>query len=496
MKSFDVIIIGSGLGGLLCAHILSKEGMNVCVIEKNNQIGGCLQTFKRNGCVFDTGVHYIGSLDEGQITNRFFKYFGLMDRLNLKRMDEEGFDVLDLNGERFKYPMGYDRMIDSLRARFPKEQKAIVDYVEQMNKVIDSLDLYNLRIPESTLSLNPYFSTNFAEYLASITNNPQLQNVLAGLNFLYAGDKRTTSLYLHATVIHSFISSAWRPVDGSSQIADILMDDILEFGGTILKDSKVHKLNVEDGVVTYAELINGEQLTADKFISNTHPTVTLDLIDNDKIRKPYRERIHNLDNTTSSFTIYACLHENAYPYENFNHYRINSNSVWQLENDAKVWPQGYMFLTPASSESDQYANCAIIMTFMDFREVERWQDTTINKRGEDYAQFKQEKAELLLDSVEEIRPGFRKHIKKYYTSSPLTFRDYTGTKNGSIYGIAHDCNNPIRSYVPVRTKISNLFFTGQNIGNHGVLGVTAGSIQTCAEFFGMEYLIKQIRAAS
>ena len=66
---YDVIIIGSGLGGLQCAYILSKEGYNVCVLEKNNKLGGCLQTFRRNNTLFDTGMHYIGSMDEGQVLN-------------------------------------------------------------------------------------------------------------------------------------------------------------------------------------------------------------------------------------------------------------------------------------------------------------------------------------------------------------------------------------------------------------------------------------------
>ena len=62
---YDVVIIGSGLSGLQCAYILSKEGFSVCLVEKQRILGGCLQTFSRCGTVFDTGMHYIGGLDEG-----------------------------------------------------------------------------------------------------------------------------------------------------------------------------------------------------------------------------------------------------------------------------------------------------------------------------------------------------------------------------------------------------------------------------------------------
>ena len=54
---YDYVIIGSGLGGLISAVILAKEGKKVCVLEKNNQYGGNLQTFVREKVIFDTGVH-------------------------------------------------------------------------------------------------------------------------------------------------------------------------------------------------------------------------------------------------------------------------------------------------------------------------------------------------------------------------------------------------------------------------------------------------------
>lgn len=90
MSKYDIIIIGSGLGGLECGAILSKEGYHVCVLEKNELFGGCFQTYQRGGHRMDTGIHYIGSLDEGQIMNQYFRYFGIMDKLSIQRMDEEG----------------------------------------------------------------------------------------------------------------------------------------------------------------------------------------------------------------------------------------------------------------------------------------------------------------------------------------------------------------------------------------------------------------------
>jgi all-trans-retinol 13,14-reductase len=103
---------------------------------------------------------------------------------------------------------------------------------------------------------------------------------------------------------------------------------------------------------------------------------------------------------------------------------------------------------------------------------------------------------MFIDRIGKQFPGIRDKIKTYYTSTPLTYRDYTGTLEGSIYGIMKDCNNPLKSFILPRTKIPNLLMTGQNINLHGVLGVTIGSLLTCGELIGFQNLLKKIKDAS
>jgi all-trans-retinol 13,14-reductase len=132
---------------------------------------------------------------------------------------------------------------------------------------------------------------------------------------------------------------------------------------------------------------------------------------------------------------------------------------------------------------------------MKFREVIQWEHTTVEKRGEEYRRFKQQKAEELIDLVESRFPGFRSSIDSYYAATPLTYRDYTGIPEGSMYGILKDCNNPKKSYISAITRIPNLFLSGQNAGGgmHGVLGVTVSALFTCAQFMPVEDLLKKIR---
>ena len=83
-------------------------------------------------------------------------------------------------------------------------------------------------------------------------------------------------------------------------------------------------------------------------------------------------------------------------------------------------------------------------------------------------------------------------IEKIHTTTPLSYRDYTGTIDGSAYGIVKNYQYPQISFVSTRTKLKNLFLTGQNLNVHGALGVTLTAMLTCSEFVGQEYLAKKV----
>ena len=506
MQKYDVVIIGSGLGGLLCGYILSKEGYNVCILEKNRQIGGCLQTFVRNGCIFDTGMHYVGSLEKGQILYRFFKYFDLINKIKIKKLDEDAFDIISIAGTEYKYAQGYDNFVNTLLQNFPDEKDALIKYTDKLKEITNSLNLYNLReIKTHNIIENEYITLGAFDYIKSITRNERLRNVLSGLNSLYAGEKDKTPLYCHAIINNSLIESAWRFVDGGAQIAEFLSDSIIANGGTILKKCQVKKLipDANNKNISFTELSGSELIEAKYFISNTHPVKTLEMLDTGLIRKSYRNRLNSLENTIGMFTLYIVFKENTFKYLNYNIYHYNDNNVWgtatyldtatYLKNK---WPDGYMCYTPANSKSDVYADCMIAMTYMKYDELKKWENTTVEKRGNDYLEFKEYKVQRFINELEKRFPGLREKIKAYYTSTPLTYRDYTGTVNGSAYGILKDYNNPLKAFIPTKTKIPNLFLTGQNIGSHGILGVTIGSLLTCAEFLGLNYLIRKVNEAS
>jgi all-trans-retinol 13,14-reductase len=494
---YDVVIIGSGLGGLQCAYILSKEGYNVCIAEKNKQLGGCLQTFKRNNTVFDTGMHYIGSMDEGQVLNRFFRYFKLTGNLELRRMDENGYETIMYGDKEYKFAMGYDNFTDTLLRSFPGQKEALLKYTGKMKEISNSVDLYNLRdySSQSPRYIN-YYSRGIYEFIESITDDLKLRSVLAGISPLYAGVKERTPMYIPLIIHSSYTESAYRFVDGGSQISDLLKQYITENGGTIMTEAEVTNLNFESGLLKSVKINNKEEIEGEYFISDIHPKTLLKIPGNVPFRPAFKKRLSAIEDTYGIFTLYLAMKERSFEYLNTNFYVYKTDNVWEgTAYTKKNWPRGYMMHITPKSGDEKYSDAIIINTFMKWSDVAPWENSSVEHRGDDYREFKRQKAEQLLNVLEQDFPGIRNKIKAYYTSTPLTYRDYIGTHRGSIYGLLKDYNDPLRTMLLPRTNVKNLLLTGQNINVHGVIGVTICSVMTCSELIGSKYLLQKMSEA-
>jgi all-trans-retinol 13,14-reductase len=494
MKKYDVVILGSGLGGLQCGYILSKHGYKVGIFEKQPQLGGCLQVFHRKGYTFDTGMHYLGGLGEGEILRQLFDYYSITKDVKLKKLDAHCFDKIVIQNDVFPYAMGYDNFIETLAQYFPAERQGITQFIEAIQTIAYASPLYDLRKINSPAFLeSDYIKKSVGEFIASFTKNPVLQNVLAGTNPLYAGFPEKTPVYIHALILHSYIRSSWRIIGGSHTIVDSLVNSIRNMGGEIFNHHEITKINCDNEKVVSVETSLGEIIESKYFISNIHPAKTLELIDSHLIRKAFRYRINNMENTTSNFTLYLAFKPNCVPYLNYNHYQYFGKSVWHTQKyTPDEWPKSFLYMHQSRIEMEKYANSAQVLAFMNYKDVAPWENTQIGKRGQDYLDFKEEKALQLIDCLEKDYPGTKENIAFYETSTPLTYRDYTGSKNGSLYGILRDCHSPAETFVSQRTKIPNLFLTGQNINAHGFLGVSIGSIITCAEFLGVDTIMNDI----
>ncbi|MBT3209299.1 MAG: all-trans-retinol 13,14-reductase [Bacteroidetes bacterium] len=416
-----------------------------------------------------------------------------MDKLKIKRLDIDCFNKISfVDNVEYPFAQGHNNFIEKLAAYFPRSQKNLKAYIKTLKDICHSFPLYTIDSSSGTTTSEIVLKQSAFKYLQSVHPDNRLQQILAGMNSLYGGVAEKTPLYVHALINYSFINSAWRLVDGSSQLATKIAEVIKINGGEILTSSKVLSISGKDKHVQYIELENGERIFADKIISNLHPAVTLKMIPSELSKKVYKRRITSLENTIGMFTLYVVLKKNSFSYLNFNHHYFSTVNAWTSNYSEKSWPEHYFLYTPAISKSDQYADGLIAMTYMNFEEVKKWGNTFVENRGSEYLEFKLKKAEKLIDCIEKKFPNFRQSIDCYYTSTPLTYRDYTATPEGTSYGILKDYNDPLSTIITPKSRIKNLYFTGQNLNMHGILGVTIGAVLTCSEIIGINYLLKKI----
>jgi len=476
-----VIIIGSGMGGLSCGVIMAKNGYDVTVLEQGFQLGGCLQCFKRGGVSFETGMHFVGSADPGQILYRLFDYLEILPDVSLSRLDTSAYNIISMAGERFAFANGREAFIETLLQKFPLEADSLARYFDVIKQVADVCGLNQMQSAQDSDTLMKYQLTSMGEVLRETVRDPHLRDVLCGDLPLYAGIQDKTPFALHAQLMDFYNRSSFRISGGSDHLAKSMAATICRYGGQVLTRSKVTRVLCDSTHATGVE-INGDQfLSADVVIGAIHPQVLLPLLDTSLIRPAYRQRIADIPNTPSVFSLYLKFRKDQMPYMNSNFFGYRANHPWGCEDyDEQTWPKGYLYMHFCGEQTSAYAESGVVLSYLHASELAQWSDTSVGRRGADYEAWKKQKAERILDLMETEFPAIRSQIESYYTASPLTYRDYNSTPEGSMYGIMKDVTMGPAYRIPYRTRVPNLLLVGQNINSHGILGVLVGTMITCS----------------
>ena len=481
---YDVVIVGSGLGGLECGFILAKRGMKVVILERQHQPGGCMQSFMRHGELLDTGMHYVGGIGEGGCLYAPFKYMGLMD-LPWQHLDPTGFDRVTIGDRTFCYAEGHEAFVETLAKDFPKEREGLVKYCTVMCEVCDHL--YDAILPRDEVDFftQSLFASSTYDFLHETFHDELLINVLSGSSLKMELAKDTLPLYNFAQGNNSFIQGSYRLRGDGNLIVDRLMEQIKAMGGEVICDAEVEELIEKDGQLVAARCKNGEIYEGSYFISNAHPAVTVDMVkESTKMKKVYKNRIHRLENTYGMFTTSLIIKPGTLKYFNWNQYIYQKPNVWTYFNeDGPV--QGCLISCRCPIEGDD-ARILDILTPLPWEKISQWADTTVGHRGEEYKAMKERLYNECVALAERFIPDLHNKVEAHYTSTPLTYRDYTLTPNGSCYGVRKDYHNPMMTLLSAKTPIPNLFLTGQSLTLHGLLGVTMTSLFTVSELIGKQ----------
>ncbi|MBK7864846.1 MAG: NAD(P)/FAD-dependent oxidoreductase [Archangiaceae bacterium] len=497
---FDVVIIGSGMGGLTAALLLLREGFKVCVLEQHYRPGGCLHRFFRKRIPFDTGFHYLGGLDDGGTLNQYLKFLGVRDRISIHHLDPDGFDVLRFPGYEFKVPAGWPAFVRRLNEEFPNEKHAISRFAEACQEICRESFAYSFTKPKED-EVGRYAAVTLGGFLRSLEASERLRAVLCGQSFLYGVAPEATPLELHAHVVDSMLQGPAGVDGGGEALAQVMVKAIREHGGVVRTRTPVTALEMKDGKISAAHVAKGDPVQAHMFISNAHPHHTLDLLPPGAFKPAYVNRVRDMKNGIACIAGYFLSDAVEAPKRNCNIY-INPSFDIDHTYRANAFGAGHtdekaVFVTfPSDREKVwPFPRMVLSLGIMPWDEVSRFSASKTKERGEEYEAVKRRHGADLQRAIEAYLPDHAGHLKIADLSTPLTNRDYTRTAQGAMYGLEHSVDRWGKYALGTRTKIPNLLLTGHSVLMPGVVGVTIGAFITCSYLLGFEQIFDRVARA-
>ncbi len=459
-KKYDVIIIGAGLSGLLSGVYLSNKGLRVCLLDKNKKTGGMIQPFKREGFYFETGMNFFGAAKKKQIQNSLFKIFGINDEFKVSEI--EYFEYYFENN-KYIIPNNFEKFEKQFCIYFPEEKEGIQKFIKTINGTLSKLTLENIGNNHVFFS---EMSLSAEDFINSCISDVKLRQILKFNGLLFGSDFKIIPYYIYALITGTYMSSTVVFENGTFQFIKLLEDKIKESSGQILTKKKVTEIKTDVNQVLSVKCSDNTEYYADYYISTIHPQTLFPLITSSKITKYYRKRISELKNTSAIFIINVLLKDKSVLYDKI-------PKIFQIENEQ------ILIYFPITGKNGKFARTAKIMVKDEYEFYDKFSKFKIGHRGDEYEKLKEKKVKQTIEIINLFFPDFYKKIEKIYTSSPLTFEHYTGSPQGSSYGIEKNFLKPEQTIFPVYTKFNNLFLSGQSINFHGLTGVSVTVFLSC-----------------
>ena len=511
-ESYDTIIIGSGMGGLATAAILSKQGQKVLVLERHYTAGGFTHVFKRKGYEWDVGIHYIGEVQrENSILRKLFDY--VTDH-KLKWADMgEVYDRIVIGDQHFDFVKGVKNFKKQMIFYFPEEENAINTYVNLVFKAVKTGKNYYISkaiSPFLNALLGKFLKKPFYKFsdkttdevLRSLTKNETLIKVLSGQYGDYGLPPKQSSFSMHASVVRHYFDGGSFPVGGSSQIVKTIAPVIAASGGTILTNAEVEEVVIEKNTALGVKMKDGKIIRAKSIVSNAGIMTTYNtLLPSTTVEKhKLKEQLQKIKPSVAHVSLYIGLEGSPedlqLPKTNYWIYPAEGDHDTcvkrYLDDLSQTFPLVYLSF-PSAKDPDwpnRYPGKSSIdiITLMPFEIFEKWSDTSWKKRGDNYEKIKEDIAQRLLKELYKQLPQVEGKINCYELSTPVTTQHFMNYKNGEVYGLDHGPSRFRQPFLTPRTPIKNFYLTGQDIVTAGVGGALFSGVLTTMAITGKNVL--------
>jgi all-trans-retinol 13,14-reductase len=504
---YDAVVIGSGMGGLTTAALLSELGWKVCVLEQHYTAGGYTHSYNRGDYEWDVGVHYIGDVGTQTRTRRMFDF--LSDgKLQWAPMDAE-YDRFFIGDKIFSAVAGKQAFRDNLVANFPEEEQAIDRYMKLLAEVSTALSAHSMgRVlkpwqraigsPFLKLRTPSYMYRNTYEVLSELTDNQDLIAVLCGQWGDMGLPPKKSAFMTHAMIARHYLYGGYYPIGGSWHIAESIIPKIQQTGGEVFTYARVKQILVEDGSVSGVEMEDGHHIDCSCVISSAGIDNTFNyLLPNDVVKTSgYEQLLPQVQPSIAHLGIYIGLKETAeqlgLPKTNFWIYPSNDYDA-ALEEflQDKDAPFPVVYISFPSAKDPDYLNrhpgtaTIEIVAPAPYEWFAKWQGTTWGKRGEEYEAFKADLGERLMQYLYDKLPQLQGKVDYYEVSTPLSTEWFSGYRRGELYGLNHNAQRLRQKWLGPRTRIPGLWLTGQDVLTCGVTGAMMAGMLTTMAMVGM-----------
>jgi len=431
---YDAIIIGAGIGGLVCGCYLAKAGMKTLIVEKNAKAGGYCTSFTRNGFRFDACVHFLGSLRDDGILNKVMHDLDLKNHIKIARNPIS--DIIFSKDYNFSFYNEMDKTINELQYYFPSEKKSIKKFFYYISK-IKGYDFSELRQKTLQEVLNHYFNN---DHLKTLLGFPILGNT--GILPSQVSALRAMTIYKEFI----FDGGYYIP-SGVQELPNTLVKKIIEYGGYVLLDTPVKKIIVQKNEVKGVITDKGDLFTARYIVSNSDAHHTFSkLIGRDNTPKALQTTLLNLKPSLSMFVLYLGTKNLISDFPShatiwyLNDYDLEKLYKYHIEGATKdiKWFLGYY--NPCEKTILCFFNVPYISK-------EYWKNN------------KHRLAELLIKKIDKVIPNTSNSICYKNIATPDTMLRMTSNYQGAAYGWAGSVDQFSIGGLSQATPIKNFFLT-------------------------------------
>lgn len=446
---YDAIIVGAGIGGLVCGCYLAKTGMKVLIVEKNDKPGGYCTSFEKKGYRFDACVHYLGSYRRDGILRKILEDLEVDKKIKIIRFNPSY--VIVTPDRRIEINNDLTETIQEFQKEFPQQSRQIEIFFKEITKQDFSSLFIKLR------------DKSFSDFLSQYFTDDKLKAIFSILLLGNAGlPASLISASIASMVLREYIlDGGYYPQNGMQSLPDILAARFKELGGKIFLSHLVKEIRFKNGKIDGIRTDRNQFISAKYVISDCDARQTfLSLLSSSSINKKNisQTKIKKMQPSLSAFLVYLGLKKE------FEEISKGIHNLWVLSsydidkaylsikqgnlNCKNLFSACFLRSTnnPLSKEDKKMSMCLFVDA--PFKTKEYWDKN------------KNIWSNVLIQKVETVFPKLSDYILVKDIATPHTLQDYTFNYKGSMYGWSSLPSQFARFGMAQKTFIDGLYLTG------------------------------------